>query len=91
MRRTMVIVLCALLACAASACFSTAATFTAVPSFDDAARTGMPTVIAGSGLTFMTETMTDGAREGRRSMRLPTRLPPITSFVTATTDPSAGA
>ena len=42
-------------ACAASACSSTAATFAAVPSFDDAASTGVPTAIAGSGRTFITD------------------------------------
>jgi hypothetical protein len=75
---------------AASACSSTAATFTDVPSFEEAASTGVPTAMAGSGRTFITETITDGARVGRRSMRLPTRLPPITSFVTATTEPATG-
>ena len=78
-------------ACAASACVSTAATFAAVPSFDDAARTGVPTAIAGSGRMCITETMTEGDFDGRMSMRLPTCLPPTMIFRTATTEPSTGA
>ena len=62
-----------------------------MPSFDDAASTGVPTAIDGSGRTFITETITDGDSDGRRSMRLPTRFPAITRSLTATTEPLTGA
>ena len=62
-----------------------------MPSFDDAASTGEPTVIVGSGFTCSTETITDGERDGRRSIRLPTWRPPTIRSLTATTDPCTGA
>ena len=78
-------------ACTAKACLSTEATSTAVPSFEDAASTGVPTAIDGSGRTFITETITEGDSDGRRSIRLPTRLPPTTRSLTAMTEPLTGA